>query len=112
MTAAPSMLHNRRKGAPRIQFAIPIDGMMMAIDGTWCRKCTVIDISESGAQLCVEAAAASIAEFFLLMSRQGQPVFRRCRRVWNKGERMGVDFDKSKVTDKSIKGASWVPTAP
>ena len=100
------------KGAPRIQFAIPIEGSIMAIDGTWCRKCTVIDISETGAQLCIEAGSATIVEFFLLLSRQGQSVSRRCKRVWNKGERIGVDFDKTKVTDKTTKGAAWVQTPP
>jgi hypothetical protein len=48
-----TMSINRRKGAPRVVFEIPIDGQMMAIDGTWRRNCTVVDMSETGAQLCV-----------------------------------------------------------
>jgi hypothetical protein len=101
---------NRRKGAPRVVFEIPIDGQMMAIDGAWRCNCTVVDMSETGAQLCVKDSGTS-AEFFLLLSRYGHPVFRRCKRVWNKGDRMGVDFDKTKVTDKTIKGAAWVKSA-
>jgi hypothetical protein len=105
------MSSERRKGAPRIQFDMPIEGQMMAIDGTWRRSCTVIDISETGAQLCVEESGATTMEFFLVLSRYGHPVFRRCKRVWNRGDRMGVDFDKTKVTDKTIRGAAWVKTA-
>jgi PilZ domain len=105
---AMSVRTERRKGAPRVVFEIPIGGQMMAIDGTWRRTCTVIDVSETGAQLCVEASAGAIDEFFLMLSNYGQPVFRRCKRVWTKGDRMGVDFDKSKVTDKTMKGAAWV----
>jgi hypothetical protein len=101
---------NRRKGAPRVVFEVPIDGQMMAIDGTWRHNCTVVDMSETGAQLCVEDSGAAIAEFFLVLSRYGHPVFRRCKRVWNKGDRMGVDFDKTKVSDKTIRGAAWVKT--
>jgi hypothetical protein len=107
-TDRPSALNDRRKGAPRVVFETPIAGQMMAIDGTWRRTCTVIDVSDTGAQLCVEASAGAIDEFFLMLSNYGQPVFRRCKRVWTKGDRMGVDFDKTKVTDKTMKGAAWV----
>jgi PilZ domain len=100
--------NERRKGAPRVVFERPIDGRMMAIDGTWCRNCTVIDVSDTGAQLCIETTAATTDEFFLMLSGYGQPVFRRCKRVWTKGDRMGVDFDKTKITDKKMKGAAWV----
>jgi hypothetical protein len=104
------MFNDRRKGATRVQFETPIEGQMMAIDGTWRRKCTVVDMSDTGAQLCVEDSAATHAEFFLVLSPFGHPVFRRCKRVWNKGDRMGVEFDKTKITDKTIKGAAWVKT--
>jgi PilZ domain len=105
---AMSVHTERRKGAPRVVFEIPIGGQMMAIDGTWRRTCTVIDVSDTGAQLCIEASASAIDEFFLMLSNYGQPVFRRCKRVWTKGDRMGVDFDKSKITDKTMKGAAFV----
>jgi hypothetical protein len=107
---AASMLSDRRKGAPRVQFETPIEGQMMAIDGTWRRKCTVVDMSDTGAQLCVNDSGAAIAEFFLLLSPFGHPVFRRCKRAWTKGDRTGVEFDKTKVTDKTIKGAAFVKT--
>jgi PilZ domain-containing protein len=104
----PSSFSDRRKGAPRVVFEKPIG--MMAIDGTWCRICTVIDVSDTGAQLCIEASASATDEFFLMLSAYGQPVFRRCKRVWTKGDRMGVNFDKTKITDKTMKGAAWVTT--
>jgi hypothetical protein len=112
LTTATWMLGDRRRGEPRVTFETPIEGQMMAIDGTWRRKCSVVDMSDTGAQLCVEDTGATLAEFFLVLSPFGHPVFRRCKRVWNRGDRMGVNFDRTKVTDKTMKAASWVRGPP
>jgi hypothetical protein len=74
----------------------------MAIDGTWCRECQVIDVSETGARIGLVGAVADLREFFLLLSTFGNPVFRRCRREWVDGKQMGVSFDRSPVGAKSL----------
>lgn len=41
---------NRRK-AHRVTFAHGIDVQIFAIDGTWWRPCTMLDVSETGVRL-------------------------------------------------------------
>jgi hypothetical protein len=50
----------RRQGAPRVQFERPLDARVMAIDGTWCRECRLIDVSETGAQIELASSAAEL----------------------------------------------------
>jgi hypothetical protein len=88
------MLIDRRKGVPRVQFNPPLAVRMMAIDGTWCRDCLLIDASDTGAQFEVAQVALAVKEFFLLLSFVGRPAFRRCKMVWVNGARMGVFFNK------------------
>jgi hypothetical protein len=78
----------------------------MAIDGTWARSCLLIDASDSGAQLAIESPCPSTEEFFLLLTSVGVPVFRRCRRAWVEGDRIGVWFDKNRLPGKLLKRSS------
>ena len=66
---------------------------IMAIDGTWRRSCTMLDVSEGGARLLVDGSVQglSIKEFFLLLSSTGL-AFRRCELAWVNGEELGVYF--------------------
>jgi hypothetical protein len=82
----------RRKGAPRVKFERPLDVRVMSIDGTWCRECHLIDVSETGARIELTGPAADLIEFFLLLTTFGNPVFRRCKREWIDGAQMGVSF--------------------
>jgi hypothetical protein len=102
----------RRNAASRVQFDPALNVTMMAIDGTWARKCLLIDASDSGAQISVDGAGVSTEEFFLLLSSIGTPVFRRCRRAWVEGERIGVFFDKKGLSEKLLKRSSrnWEST--
>jgi hypothetical protein len=75
----------------------------MAIDGTWCRDCRMIDVSDSGAQLECEGSVAGITVFFLVLSKNTHPAFRRCKVVWTNGNRMGVNFDKGALRASSQK---------
>src|SRR5947209_2650949 len=93
----------RRHGAPRIKFDIPLSVHFMAIDGTWCRDCRMIDVSDSGAQLEFEGSVAGVSEFFLVLSGNAHPAFRRCKVVWTNGNRMGVHFDKAALGANSQK---------
>jgi len=93
-------LNNRRR-ALRVQFEKPLAARVMAIDGTWCRDCHLLDVSESGARIMLEGPAADLNEFFLLLSSFGPPVFRRCKRAWVDGAQMGVAFQRGPVEEKT-----------
>ena len=51
----------------------------------------IADISERGAKLVLPALANSNEEFTLLLSPDGF-IQRRCRRVWQSGGQIGVEF--------------------
>jgi PilZ domain len=106
------MRDERRNAAMRVQFDQAINVTMMAIDGTWARNCLLIDVSDSGAQLAIESPCPSTEEFFLLLSRVGVPVFRRCKRAWVEGDRIGVSFDKKRLSARLVKRSSrnWEST--
>jgi hypothetical protein len=74
----------------------------MAIDGTWCLDCQLIDVSENGAQIRLTSPAAKDVEFFLLLTQFGDPVFRRCKRRWVDGMLMGLSFHKVAVGTKPL----------
>jgi hypothetical protein len=69
---------------------------LMAIDGTWRRECTMLDVSESGAGLTVEGSIGglNLKEFFLLLSSTGL-AYLRCEMAWINGDQIGADFAKS-----------------
>jgi hypothetical protein len=98
-----SATSDRRKSAPRIKFEKPLQARAMAIDGTSCRDCLLIDISESGARIELVAPAGGLEEFFLLLSNFGNPVFRRCKREWVDGVLMGVTFHTDRIGMKPLK---------
>jgi hypothetical protein len=104
---------DRRNGPRRVQFEPALNVRIMAIDGTWCRDCLLIDVSDSGAQLAVKGSGLSTEEFFLLLSSVGAPAFRRCKRAWVEGDRIGVWFEKKRLSGKLLKRSSrnWESTA-
>jgi hypothetical protein len=103
---------DRRNGAARVQFEPALAVTMMAIDGTWHRDCLLMDVSDSGAQLVAEVSGLATEEFFLLLSSVGAPAFRRCRRAWVDGNRIGVWFDKKRLSGKPPKRSprNWEST--
>ena len=92
----------RRKGAARVKFENPLDVRVMAIDGTWCRDCQLIDVSETGAQIGLTGPAVNDTEFFLLLTNFGDPVFRMCIRRWVDGMLMGVSFHRDFIGAKPL----------
>jgi hypothetical protein len=68
---------------------------MVAVDGTWHRKCSVLDISSTGARLMVEESfdGLNLKEFFLQLSTTGL-VFRRCGLIRVHGSEIGVSFSE------------------
>jgi PilZ domain-containing protein len=90
---------DRKSG--RVDFERGINVHMMGIDGTWRRNCLMIDVSQTGARLCVEGSleGLDLKEFFLLLSSTGL-AYRRCRLVRIAGDQIGVEFLASTAKPK------------
>jgi hypothetical protein len=86
----------------RVRFEQPLEVRVMTVDGTWCADSFLIDISDTEAQIEVTSHAAEMAEFFLMLTSSGNPVFRLCKRDWVHGTRIGVSFRKTNIGIKSL----------
>jgi hypothetical protein len=53
--------------------------------------CAIVDISEGGARLSLEADEPLPEAFMLLLTRNGR-TSRHCRLVWRTGQTLGVEF--------------------
>jgi hypothetical protein len=92
----------------RVDFERGIHVFIMGIDGTWRRDCTMFDVSQTGARLCIKGSfeGLDLKEFFLLLSSTGL-AYRRCRMVRVAGDQIGVEFlARDKVKKKSAKRQS------
>src|SRR6478752_1770298 len=78
----------------RVHFEPPREVAVMSIDGTWCAEAVLLDISAKDARIRSLMLRAELPEFFLMLTRFGTPVFRRCTRAWVNGPEMGVSFAK------------------
>jgi PilZ domain len=56
--------------------------------------CAIVDISESGARLSLEADEPLPEAFMLLLTRNGRAK-RHCRLVWRNGQTLGVEFPQA-----------------
>jgi hypothetical protein len=88
------MAYGDRK-SERVDFERGIQVHIMGIDGTWRRDCTMIDVSQTGARLCIEGSieGMDLKEFFLLLSSTGL-AYRRCKMVRVAGDQIGIEFLK------------------
>ena len=86
------MAYGDRKNE-RVDFERGIPVQIMGIDGTWRRDCKLIDVSQTGAHLCIEGSfeGLDLKEFFLLLSSTGL-AYRRCKLVRVAGDQIGVEF--------------------
>lgn len=86
---------SERRGDYRVVFERGFPAVMMGIDGTWRRSCTLEDVSETGAKLTVATTVEglNLKEFFLLLSSTGL-AYRRCELAWVNGDQIGVNFLK------------------
>jgi hypothetical protein len=91
---------------PNVKFEQPLDIRVMTIDGTRCGEGRLIEISDSDAVIKLTSHAVDHAEFFLLLTRFGNPVFRRCTRKSVHGTRIGVTFGRTNIGIKSAKEVS------
>ena len=85
----------------RVEFERGIHVYIMGIDGTWRRECMMIDVSGTGARLCIKGSfeGLDLKEFFLLLSSTGL-AFRRCKLVRIAGNQIGVEFLEREKTRK------------
>ena len=99
------MTYGDRK-SERVDFEHGIHAYIMGIDGTWRRDCMMIDVSQTGARLCVEGSleGLDLKEFFLLLSSTGL-AYRRCRLIRLAGDQIGVEFLRP---DKNAKKKAFV----
>jgi hypothetical protein len=77
----------------RVAFAPALPIHIMAIDGTWRRDGNLVDVSETDAEITMQASVEGLAssEFFLLLSSVGMG-YRRCRLAWVNGDHLGLVF--------------------
>ncbi len=77
----------------RVDFERGIHVYIMGIDGTWRRDCLMIDVSQTGARLCIDGSieGLDLKEFFLLLSSTGL-AYRRCKLVRVAGDQIGIEF--------------------
>ena len=59
-------------------------------------KCSIADISESGARLVLECDSELPEKFILLLTPKGDPR-RHCRVVWREGLTVGVEFPQEEA---------------
>jgi hypothetical protein len=86
----------QKRDAARIRFEHGYNGNIVAVDGTWHRKCFVEDVSRTGAKVTVVGPLEGLTldEFFLVFGGRGG-AYRRCQMRWFKGETMGLRFLRS-----------------
>jgi hypothetical protein len=95
--------------AKRVIFERGHAATIMAIDGTWGRPCTMLDVSDTGARLSIDGSIEGLrmSEFFLVLSSVGK-AYRRCQLSWVNGNQVGVAFLKladkknSRHTDREV----------
>lgn len=88
---------------PRVKFERPLPIRVMTIDGTGSCAGFLTEISEREAEIELTGNAGELAEFFLLLTGFGNPVFRRCKRKWVHGAQIGVSFSRTNIGIKSSK---------
>jgi hypothetical protein len=82
---------------------------LMGSDGTWRRRCLLLDVSQTGAKIEVEGTldVLQAKEFFMLLSSTGL-AYRRCELVWIDGTMAGIHFINA---DGKRKAAATQPAA-
>src|SRR5215472_9429704 len=83
-----ALFENRRRAVRR---KVRWQAAVIAVDGSWQHKCTIIDVSASGAQVSLNAAISLPGEFFLSFTKDGR-VSRLCELVWRADKKVGVRF--------------------
>lgn len=78
--------------ARRVPFNPPLEARYMSVDGCFAGNCLVLNTGEDGALL--SNIPPTLDEFFLIFTSAARPVLRRCKRVWVRGGKMNVDYQR------------------
>jgi hypothetical protein len=96
---------NRRRPRKQLNLAAWID----VGNDARLQKCTVVDVSESGARLAVEDIECLPDKFNWTLSRLGQPR-QSCNVVWRRHDEIGIEFIGSLPTNvRHSEGVEAVP---
>jgi len=89
------MANTEHRKPARVEFQRGVAAYMMAIDGTWRRRCSMEDVSSDGVRVTVKVSleGLNLKEFFLLLSSTGL-AFRRCELAWVNANQIGATFIK------------------
>jgi hypothetical protein len=82
------MFDNKRKSVRR---TLIWEAAIIASDGTWQHRCTILDVSQTGAKLSIDPEISLPGEFFLSLTESGR-VGRPCCLVWRTDDKVGVRF--------------------
>lgn len=101
------MIRPEKRKRHRVKFTRDVPVRIQAIDGTWSRECSMLDVAEDGAKLLIKGSIEllRLKEFFLVLSASGT-AFRRCELEWINGNEMGVQF-----LEKSMPELPRTPTS-
>lgn len=82
-----------RRKLERYRFAQGYGMRVVARDGSWQVPCTMIDVTDAGAKLHLDAPVDGIEfkDFVLKLSEYGTAE-RNCELMWHRGEFIGVRF--------------------
>ena len=80
---------SRRGRVPRRKLGVK--AWIRLDSGFATRPCTVLDLSETGVQIAVEAAESVPNNFMLLMSQDAR-TGRRAQVKWRRGSKIGAEF--------------------
>ena len=83
------LVQTERRQSPRLGVTIP--ALIFVGDGIPLRPCTVLDVSQGGGRIRLEANAAVPDHFVLLFTHAGT-VRRECTVVWRQDGYLGVAF--------------------
>ncbi|MFB9261586.1 PilZ domain-containing protein [Bradyrhizobium erythrophlei] len=90
-----------KRRASRVKFTRGVEVDIAASDGTWKRRCLMLDASESGVKLRAlePIAGLDVRKFLLLLSTTGS-VFRRCELTWVMDDQIGARFENTKQSTR------------
>jgi len=77
----------------KVTFTHPLDARCVALDESWSTDCQVLSVWEGGARLLVRDPQ-DLTRFFLIFASSPKLVFRRCKRVWGRGNELEVSYER------------------
>lgn len=84
-----------RTESKRVTFSQPFYARCVALDESWSTDCQVLSVWNDGARLAA-MNPKDLTSFFLIFVSSPKPVFRRCKRVWLRGNQFEVSYQRLK----------------